>query len=330
MTGARAKAANLSPDAGRVAIVMGLYDGADCLQAQLDSFAAQSHGAWDLLVSDDGSRDEGPSIVRDFARQRAPHGNDVTLIEGPGQGFALNYLHLLDKVTPRADWLAFSDQDDVWLEDRLARGIGALRALQEPAGTPALYCSRSWVSDAALENRRPSRAFPRPPAFANALIENIAPGNTILLNRAALELAQRAGAAAHRAGADRIYAHDWWLYQLVSGAGGTVIHDPEPTLIYRQHGGNAIGHGGGVLGAILQPAQVLAGRFRTRVSQQLGALEAARDELSPEARACLQQFSAARAAPLPARIAGLRRAGVWRQRPRGAVGFWGAALLGRV
>ena len=36
-------------------------------------------------------------------------------------------------------------------------------------------------------------------------------------------------------------AHDWWAYQLVSGAGGTVIYDPEPFVAYRQHAGNLIG-----------------------------------------------------------------------------------------
>ena len=39
----------------------------------------------------------------------------------------------------------------------------------------------------------------------------------------------------------RVVAHDWWAYQLVSGAGGTVIYDPEPTVDYRQHGANLIG-----------------------------------------------------------------------------------------
>ena len=38
-----------------------------------------------------------------------------------------------------------------------------------------------------------------------------------------------------------VVAHDWWAYQLVSGAGGTVIYDPEPLVAYRQHSGNLIG-----------------------------------------------------------------------------------------
>ncbi|MDH8613088.1 glycosyltransferase family 2 protein, partial [Klebsiella pneumoniae] len=38
-----------------------------------------------------------------------------------------------------------------------------------------------------------------------------------------------------------VNSHDWWGYQLVSGAGGIVFYDPEPTMKYRQHGRNAVG-----------------------------------------------------------------------------------------
>ena len=44
-----------------------------------------------------------------------------------------------------------------------------------------------------------------------------------------------------------MHFHDWWLYLVVS-AFGTVVYDNQPALLYRQHGGNAIGHGAGWLG----------------------------------------------------------------------------------
>ena len=42
-----------------------------------------------------------------------------------------------------------------------------------------------------------------------------------------------------------IYFHDWWLY-LVVAAFGVVHFDPEPTVLYRQHGGNVLGMGSGI------------------------------------------------------------------------------------
>jgi hypothetical protein len=71
------------------------------------------------------------------------------------------------------------------------------------------------------------------------LTENIITGCTAALNRAALNLVRNPGDV------ELIYFHDWWLYLVVS-AFGEVHADPEPTVLYRQHGGNAIGMGAGI------------------------------------------------------------------------------------
>ena len=222
--------------ADRVCILMGLYNGAADLSAQLQSYADQTHQAWDLVVSDDGSADAGPDMVKAFAGRVAPAGNRVDLVAGPGRGSVANFLSLIAQAPSSVKWLALSDQDDVWLPDRLARGIACLSAL--PPGEPALFCSGTWITDASLGNRRPSARFDRPPGFRNALVQNIASGNTILLNRAAAGLAREAAPAATEI--PGLPAHDWWLYQLVTGAGGSVIRDAEPTLLYRQHGRNLL------------------------------------------------------------------------------------------
>ena len=83
-------------------------------------------------------------------------------------------------------WIAFADQDDQWLAGKLSRAIAALAA-KDPE-VPALYCSRTWITDENLRGRRLSPSRPKPPGFANALVQNIAGGNTIVLNGAASKL----------------------------------------------------------------------------------------------------------------------------------------------
>jgi hypothetical protein len=61
------------------------------------------------------------------------------------------------------------------------------------------------------------------------------------MNRRAIDLLQRAGVP------EGVYFHDWWFYLVVS-AFGTVVYDDEPSLLYRQHGGNVIGRGAGWFG----------------------------------------------------------------------------------
>ncbi len=303
-----------------VDIAMGVYNGARFLPAQLESLAAQSHGRWRLICSDDGSGDDSLSRVGAFA-DRVPQ--EVQIRRGPGRGFAANYMAMIAAHEGGAA-LAFADQDDVWLPDKLARGVAALAAVDPEV--PTLYCGRRFLWDEDSGTRRATPVAGRAPSFRNALIENIAPGNTILLNPAAARLAR---VAAARTG--DVFAHDWWLYLLISGSGGRVIFDAgAPGLLYRQHGGNLIGGGAGLRAQAGRKWQVLQGAFGERLRGNLAAMAAVEDLLTPENRRVLRAFAAARSAGLLPRLTGLARVAPYRQSRLGSFGFWGAVLLGRV
>ncbi len=130
------------------------------------------------------------------------------------------------------DAAAFADQDDIWLPEKLARGLAALAEV--PAGEPALYCARQTLVDDSLRPIGESPQFTRQPGFPAALTQNVATGCTVLLNRAAAMLV-----ATSRPPAGTL--HDWWSYLLVSAAGGHIIADDRPALLYRQHADNAVG-----------------------------------------------------------------------------------------
>jgi len=60
-----------SPREARVSIAMATYNGARFIQEQLDSFLAQTHLPWELVITDDQSTDETEQIVNAFA-EKAP------------------------------------------------------------------------------------------------------------------------------------------------------------------------------------------------------------------------------------------------------------------
>jgi hypothetical protein len=299
---------------------MGVFNGAAHLREQLDSFAAQDHAGWRLVASDDGSTDASRAVIAGFAAGRAP--GQVVLAEGPGRGHAANYLALLRGLPEDPGYLAFSDQDDVWLPDRLSRGIAALQGV---AG-PALYCSRSHITSNTLQGRRLSAARPRPPSFRNALVQNIAAGNTMLLNPAAARML--AAAARDCPG---FVVHDWWAYLLVTGAGGAVLHDDRPTILYRQHGANAIGANDGAMARLRRLGQVADGTFRTWNDVNAAALVSARAWLSPEAVQVFDAWQAMRTCPrLGARLRRLRAMRLYRQTVASTAALWLAAVIGRL
>lgn len=305
----------------RVLIGLALYQGAAHIAAQLDSIARQTHADWRLVASDDGSQDEGPQILRDFAASRPP--GQVRLVNGPRQGATRNFLSLLDHAQDD-EFMAFADQDDVWHDDKLARAFAGLNAAGPGAG---LYCARTTICDAGLKPLTGSRRFSGPFDFRNALIQALTAGNTLLLPPDTVALARRAAPAAASAG---IEAHDWWIYQLVTGAGRSVYRDDAEVLLYRQHGDNLKGRND-TLGAMrARLGQLFAGDFGNWLRANTAALLGVEHELTVENRAILREFAAALTLPGPQMAISMRRLGIRRQTGAGTTAFYAAAVAGRL
>lgn len=300
---------------------MGLHDAGQALAPQLGSFLDQDWPDWDLLIGDDGATAEDLATVGLFRQRALRRGHQINLIRGPGKGFACNYMTMLRQLPERSGPVALSDQDDIWLPGKLHRALAALA----PVSEPALYCGARLIWDPLRDLRQCSAPLRHKPAFRNALIENIASGNTIVLNPAAVELLRQSPPAA-----DQVFAHDWWIYLLVTGAGGHVIHDPLPQILYRQHPRNRIGAGEILRNRLTTRLAVVSGDYRARVARNLTALAAATDLLTPENRGILDKVMQAQHATWPGRGWQMARLGLYRQDRLSQLGYWGALAFARI
>ena len=305
-------------DKSHVCILMATYNGAAHLSEQLASIAAQSHRNWSLWVSDDRSGDDSRAIVRGFADD-VPQ--DVHLLEGPGAGCAANFLSLMRHPDLPSDaYLALSDQDDEWFPGRLSRALD----LMHLANGAALYASRTEIGHDADGPRRLSPRHHKPPSLANALIQTIAGGNTMVLNPAAALLVRQSRAAHVPA------FHDWWLYQFIMAAGGQVIYDEQPSLFYRQHEDNTLGRNRGFAARYARLGTILGGQYREWVDDNLLALSDDAALFTPSAREVINRFAAARRGTVPSRLAEWWRLGLHRQRVSETALMAMAAAMGRV
>jgi hypothetical protein len=195
----------------------------------------QTHTDWVLYWRDDGSSDTTLAVMAEFAA-RVGDERCVRVLEPQGRVRpAASFVALLRAAVPvlgPAEYLAFADQDDVWLPDKLSRGVRAL-AGADPT-VPTLYCARLVVVDAQLQLFLATRISQRECGFPASLTQNVATGCTVLLNRTAAAL------VATSAPPDGTL-HDWWSYLLVTAAGGQVLVDEGVVALYRQHGGNVVG-----------------------------------------------------------------------------------------
>jgi glycosyltransferase involved in cell wall biosynthesis len=303
-----------------VAILLGTYNGEKYLAEQLDSYARQTHGNWKVWASDDGSSDGTPSLLRDY--QRLWGAEKLAILDGPAGGCTRNFLSLATNPAILGDYYAFSDQDDIWEPDKLQRAVTWLQT--QPRDTPALYCSRTLFVDEANHDIAVSQLYTRPPGFANALVQNIASGNTMVFNHAARQLLCAGGADAD------VYIHDWWLYLLVTACGGAVHYDPHPSLRYRQHGVNLIGMNTGWKARLARVRMLFAGQMWEWNEQHVRALQRLDSHFTASSRHTLKLFVTARQRWLLPRLIRLKRAGIYRQTSLGNLGLMAAVVFGKL
>jgi glycosyltransferase involved in cell wall biosynthesis len=305
--------------AARVAILICTKNGAEFLDAQLKSIARQTHTNWSLFASDDDSTDKTRDILERFGQHRP---QNVEVRDGPNKGVCVNFLSLAIDPSIRADYYAFSDQDDIWYPDKLGRALNWLVSV--PEGVPGLYCGRTELMSVDGQHEGFSPLFTRQPAFENALVQNLAGGNTMIFNHATKVLLEYVGKP-------DVILHDWWLYQLVSAAGGMIHYDHQPMIKYRQHRHNLIGSNQGWGARFIRIRTMLGGRVHDSNAKNIAALNRIpKNLITSQNREVLMLFANATNASLLKRLIYLKRSRVYRQTFLGNFGLLAAALIKRI
>lgn len=305
--------------APHVVILLASYQGAAHIATQLDSIAAQTHRNWSLIVSDDGSRDETCRIVQNFA-QHWP--GRVTLVQGPGKGATQNFLSLIQHA-PRDAMMAFCDQDDVWLPEKLEHAVAWVSAQTGPAH----YAARTIITDMQLTPLTGSRHFRRPLGFRNALVQAVMAGNASVFNAEATRLLQQAVGFAREAG---VVSHDWWAYQVTSGVGAALWHDPRPALLYRQHDRSEVGRNDTLPALTARMRKLLAGEFGAWMAANQASIAPIRDQLMPQNRIIFDQVNDMLSQPGPKALLTMRQAGLYRHTRAGTIALAATIAAGRV
>ncbi|MCM1107552.1 MAG: glycosyltransferase family 2 protein [Clostridium sp.] len=207
-----------------VTVLMSTYNGACYLQEQLSSIYEQTGVDCSVLVRDDGSTDVTLSILE--AEQALGR---LTWYSGSNVGPAFSFWDLL-RTASGSEYYAFSDQDDVWHKDKLAVAVEALKACGD---RPALYFCQTQLADEHLNPLENVSIHPLL-TLGEALVYQFVGGSTMVFNEA---LRRKLIQYTPR----YMRMHDIWVYDVALAVDGFVYFDPTPHVLYRQHGGNAVG-----------------------------------------------------------------------------------------
>lgn len=297
------------PDRMTVDILLAVYNGTHLLPEQIRSLQAQSHGDWRLWVRDDGSTDDTIRVVQESAaadpRIRLVCGGGARLGASRGLGW------LMDQLPESARYIMFCDQDDIWLPNKIELTLSAMQATEVEAGPniPVLVHTDLVVVDADLDVIEDSfweysAIHPERLTLGRLLVQNTVTGCAAMINRPLRDLASPVPAEA--------VMHDWWM-ALVAFCFGRIVSLRTATILYRQHGRNAVGAHRLERGAVALFRKTLESyqnttRLRSAIkgtADQAGAfLERFRSRLTPEDQQLLERY-----AEIP-------RCGFWRRKLR--------------
>lgn len=104
-----------------VSVVMATYNGEQYLREQIDSILNQTYPVYELIIQDDGSTDNTVAIVNEYANR-----NPVVKVFVNERNMGLNQNFKTAAMRATGDYVAISDQDDVWYSDKLERQVAAI------------------------------------------------------------------------------------------------------------------------------------------------------------------------------------------------------------
>ncbi len=243
----------IQPAEPTVAVLLATHNGVPWLREQVDSILAQRGVRVSIHASDDASHDATPKLLSEYV---ANPSFDLLPTGGPRMGNAnRNFLRLVHETDiGDAQYVAFSDQDDVWFADKLEHAVQTLRRTGFEAYSSNVLAFWPDGATMLLVKSQPQRRF-------DYLFEAPGPGCTFVLTRNAFDQFHR-WVRENYAEAREAAVHDWLIYAFARVKGWRWHIDPRPGLNYRQHDRNEAGANVGIAAILRRAGKIRDGRFR--------------------------------------------------------------------
>ena len=210
----------------KIAILMSTYNGHKYLNEQMESLANQTlKDSMTIYVRDDGSSDDTIEIIEKWSKRI-----DIVLYKGKNVGPAKSFWELFMNPEIQADYYALCDQDDVWDEDKIQKGIFAIKKYENE---PMLWCTNCRLIDGMGEIIRKKMNIEKLDfTIASQLVCGTTQGCAMLFNDSLRRYIFGKS--------PKIFPMHDFVIITYAIAVGKVVYDEEPSFSYRVHGNNVV------------------------------------------------------------------------------------------
>jgi rhamnosyltransferase len=216
----------------KIAVCLAAFNGKQHIAEQLKSILNQADVEVTIYVSVDLSSDNTTALVESFCNKDA---RVILLNDGERYGSAAkNFFSLLRDVQFEAfDFVALSDQDDIWQEDKLSHSVQKIQENSVDAYSSNVTAFGPNGKQKLMNKAQTQQQF-------DYMFESAGPGCTfVLTKRFALELQQFL--IANQGKCQQVALHDWFIYAFARSKGFKWFIDSESHMLYRQHADNVVG-----------------------------------------------------------------------------------------
>ena len=238
-----------------VAVLLATHNGVRYLHEQLESILVQEGVRVRVFVSDDQSTDGTWERLQEWANEKT---NVTLLTRGTFGSAAANFLRLLhDSPISEFEFVAFCDQDDVWLPTKLQRAVSCMNKDGCEGYSSDLIAfnnvnKQSWRVHKFGTARRLDYIF----GGASAGCTYVLSAQAALIIRKFISMAPK-----------QEWSHDWLFYAVCRSCGVHWYFDRKSLIMYRQHARNVYGARTGLAGVIAKAQAIRSGWYRRQILQ---------------------------------------------------------------
>ncbi len=240
-----------------VLVLLATYNASEWLLKQFDSIVSQKNVSLKILVRDDGSNDNTRNILRDL--ESTYDFLSCIYAEIPSGSAGANFRQLiLSSNLDSVDYVAFCDQDDIWIDDKLTSSIDAMKSSGSVGFSSSVLAF--WPDGKEKKLSQSDKI-----TDVDFLFEGAGQGCTFLISSDFFSVF-KSFCCDNQELISKFFYHDWMVYLMARALGKTWHFSKKATVFYRQHSSNETGGRVGLSAYLKRFSMIKSGWYKNQIN----------------------------------------------------------------